>query len=91
MKKLLALVMVLASVEAFATRARTSALGGSFHLVDTQTEFSSPYHLFSIPDFVSLESGKTTATGTSDGAEGIVKFSVNEIFYDVSPKPEKIH
>ncbi len=78
MKKIMALALVLASVNAFATRARTTALSGSFHLVDTQTEFSSPYHLFSIPDFVSLESGKTTATSTSDGAEGLAKFSVND-------------
>lgn len=78
MKKILALALVLASTNAFATRARTSALAGSFHLVDTQTEFSSPYHLFSVPDFASLESGRTTATSTSNGAEGLVKFSVND-------------
>lgn len=78
MKKILALVLVLVSVNAFATRARTTALAGSFHLVDTQTEFSSPYHLFSIPDFVSLESGKTTAASTTDGAEGIAKMSIND-------------
>lgn len=78
MKKILALVLVLASSQAFATKARTTALANSFHLVDTQTEFSSPYHIFSLPDFVSLESGKTTSTSATDGAEGLVKFSIND-------------
>lgn len=78
MKKILSSVLVLVSVQAFATRARTTALANSFHLVDTQTEFSSPYHMFSIPDFASLETGKTAATSTTDGAEAITKFSINE-------------
>lgn len=78
MKKILALVFVLSSSQAFATKARTTALMNSFHLVDTQTEFSSPYHMFSIPDFVSFESGKTTATSTSDNAEALTKFSLND-------------
>lgn len=78
MRKILALTLVLASSQAFATKARTAALANSFHLVDTQTEFSSPYHMFSIPDFASVEFGKTDATSTTDGAEALTKFSVNE-------------
>lgn len=78
MKKILALVFILSSSQAFATKARTAALMNSFHLVDTQTEFSSPYHMFSLPDFVSFEAGKTAATSASDNAEALTKFSLND-------------
>lgn len=78
MKKILALVLVLASTQAFATKARYKSLMSSTHLVDTQSQFTSPYHVFSIPDFVSFESGKTEATSVDDGAEMITKFSLND-------------
>jgi hypothetical protein len=78
MKKILALVLVLVSSQAFATRARLQSLGNAFHLVDTESEFSSPYHMFSVKDFVSFETGKTAATNTTNGSEAITKFSLND-------------
>jgi len=46
--------------------------------VDTQSEFGSAYHLFAVPDFASLETGKTTATTAADGSEGLVKMAIND-------------
>ncbi len=78
MKKLFAVLLVLTSTNAFATKARYKALNSSFHLVDTQSEFSSPYHIFSLPDFVSVESGLSTATTVDNNAEGLAKFSTGD-------------
>jgi uncharacterized protein YodC (DUF2158 family) len=73
MKKLLVIAVALASVNAFATRARVNALGNSPHLIDTQTVYSNPADMFFVGgDYVTLESGKTAATTTNDGAEGMV-------------------
>ena len=78
MKKLFAAVLILTSLNALATKARYKALNSSFHLVDTQSEFSSPYHLFSLKDFYSVESGLTAATSADNGAEALAKFSIND-------------
>lgn len=53
-----------------ATKARNAALGNSFHLRGTQTVYTSPYHVYSLDNFVALESGLTTATSASNGTEG---------------------
>lgn len=60
-------VFVLTST-AYATKARNAALGNSFHLRGTQTVYASPYHL----------SGLTTATSTTNGAEGSASMSVSD-------------
>ncbi len=78
MKNFCVLVIILTSANAFATKARYRALNNSFHLVDTQSEFSSPYHIFSLKDFVSFETGLTGATSVDNGSEGLVKFSIND-------------
>lgn len=78
MKNFLIAALVLTSTNAFATRARLKALNNSFHLTDTQSEFTSPYHVFSVKDFASVESGLTTDTTVDDGAEAITKFSIND-------------
>jgi hypothetical protein len=68
MKKLLVIAIALASVNAFATRARLNALGNSVHVMDTQRIYSNPSDMFSFGDFVNLESGLTdySAAGTAD-------------------------
>ncbi|MBC7421584.1 MAG: hypothetical protein H7328_12725 [Bdellovibrio sp.] len=82
MKKLLVLAVALASVNAFATKARISALANSPHLIDTQTVFSNPADMFYVGgDYVTLESGQgnagpvagtpaTTTPGTGSAAVG---------------------
>lgn len=77
-KHILATALVLASSTAFATKARQKSLGNSFHLSGTQTVYTSPYHLFSIDNFVSVEAGLTTSTTVDNGAEGSGMFNVNE-------------
>ena len=72
MKKLLVIAVALASVNAFATRARVTALGNSPHLVDTQTVYTNPADIFGLGDYVTLETGLTTGTTSSDQAEGMV-------------------
>ena len=72
MKKLLVIAVALASVNAFATRARVTALANSPHLVDTQTVYTNPSDIFGLGDYVTLETGLTTGTNSSNQAEGMV-------------------
>jgi len=74
MKKLLIIAIALTSVNAFATRARMTALGNSVHVMDTQRVYNNPSDIFSFGDYVNLESGATAASGTAKGAdtEGMV-------------------
>lgn len=68
MKKLLIVALALTSVNAFATRARVTALANSPHLIDAQTVYSNPADMFYVGgDYINLESGKTTVS-TADGA-----------------------
>ncbi len=79
MKKLLVLALALASVNAFATRARYNALANSPHLVDTQTVYTNPADMFFVgSDYATIETGKSTATTTTDGAEGMVVRSMGD-------------
>lgn len=79
MKKILVIAVALASVNAFATRARVSSLGNSPHLVDTQTVYSNPADMFELGgDYATIETGKTVATSTEDGAEGMVVRSMGD-------------
>lgn len=79
MKQLLVIAVALASVNAFATRARVNALGSSPHLLDTQTVYTNPADMFYIGgDYVSIESGLTTATTLNNGAEGMVVRSMGD-------------
>ena len=68
MKKVLLVVVALASTNAFATRARVNALGNSPHLVDTQTVYSNPADMMIMGDYVTMESG-TTAGGACTETE----------------------
>ena len=53
MKKLLVVAVALASVNAFASRARVNALANSPHLIDTQTIYGNPADMFYVGgDFV---------------------------------------
>lgn len=72
MKKLLVIAVALASVNAFATRARVAALANAPHLVDTQTVYTNPADIFGLGDYVTLETGLTTGTTSSNQAEGMV-------------------
>ena len=78
MKHILSIFLILTSTDAFASKARLKSLNNSFHITDTQSEFTSPYHMFGLKDFISFESGSTVATGADDGAEALAKFSLNE-------------
>ncbi len=82
MKKLLVIAVALASVNAFATRARVNALGNSPHLIDTTTVYSNPADMFFVGgDYVTAEAGvgnngssgdlTNTRTGQNN-AEGMV-------------------
>lgn len=59
MKKLLVVAVALASVNAFASRARVVALGNASNLVDTQTILSNPADIMMMGDFVNFEAGAT--------------------------------
>ncbi len=75
MKNLIVLAVALASVNAFATKARFNALATSPHLIDTQTVYSQPADMFFVGgDYVNMESGLGTATGRNgqNNAEGMV-------------------
>ena len=72
MKKLLVIAVALASVNAFATRARVAALANAPHLVDTQTVYTNPADIFGLGDYVTLETGLTTGTTATNQAEGMV-------------------
>ena len=93
MKKILVLLLALSSVNAFATKARMKALSSSFHLTDTQTIYTSPYHLFALKDFVAVESGSTVATTVDNGTEGSVLYSINDnsrLFVALGHKDEAV-
>lgn len=77
MKKLLVVALALTSVNAFATRARVTALANSPHLIDAQTVYSNPADMFYVAgDYVNLEAGATSVSSTnaagnsSDGRNG---------------------
>jgi len=80
MKKLLIIAIALTSVNAFATRARMTALGNSVHVMDTQRAYNNPSDIFSFGDYVNLESGVTAVSGTAKGAdtEGVVVRSMGD-------------
>ena len=79
MKKLLVIAVALASVNAFATRARVNALANSPHLIDTQTVYRNPSDMFFVGgDYATIETGLSTATSTQDGAEGMVVRSMGD-------------
>ncbi|MBC7741854.1 MAG: hypothetical protein H7061_06640 [Bdellovibrionaceae bacterium] len=69
MKKLLVIAVALASVNAFATRARVNALGNSVHLIDTNTVHSNPADMFFVGgDYVTAEAGVgSSAAGIGSG------------------------
>lgn len=84
MKKLLVIAIALASTSAFASRARVTSLGNSAHIIDTQTIYSNPARMFSMGDFVSLESGATatstnpSASNSNGNAEGLLVRSMGD-------------
>ncbi|OFZ31685.1 MAG: hypothetical protein A2622_03665 [Bdellovibrionales bacterium RIFCSPHIGHO2_01_FULL_40_29] len=79
MKKLLVIAVALASVNAFGSRARMTALGSSPHLVDTQTVYTNPSDMFYVGgDYVTVESGLTTTATQNANAEGMVVRSMGD-------------
>jgi hypothetical protein len=89
MKQLLVIAVALASVNAFASRARVTALGNSAHLVDTQTVYNNPSDIFRLPsDYVTLETGTnnsgTTAVGQNNNAEGMIVRTYGESKFGLS-------
>ena len=54
-------------------------MANSPSLVDTQTVYSNPADIFSLGgDYVTLETGATTGTTSSNGAEGMVVRSMGD-------------
>jgi hypothetical protein len=85
MKKLLVIAVALAAVNAQATRARVAALANSPHLVDTQTVYTNPADIFALgSDYVTLETGTTNSTTSTDGAEGMVVRSMGDTKWGLS-------
>lgn len=79
MKKILVIALALASVNAFGSRARMTALGNAEHLIDTQTTYINPSDMFYVGgDFVNVESGVTTAGDKGTNAEGLVVRSMGD-------------
>jgi hypothetical protein len=78
MKKILVVVVALASMNAFATRARVNALGNSPHLMDTQTVYGNPADMMMMSDFVTMESGTTTIGAKNTNAEAMVTRSMGD-------------
>ena len=72
MKQLLVIAIALASVNAFATRARVSALGNAVQLIDTQTVLTNPADMMSMGDYANIESGTTATTTYNSNTEGTV-------------------
>jgi hypothetical protein len=65
-------------VNAFATRARVTALGNAAHLVDTQTVYSNPADMMVMGDYVNFESGTTVGGAENANAEGMITRSMGE-------------
>lgn len=82
MKKLLVLGLVLSSATAFATRARTTALGNAAHLTDVNTVYATPRDMMKLSDSLTIESGKTDLSLATDnanqGAEGLMIRSMGD-------------
>lgn len=78
MKKVLVIALALASVNAFASRARVQALGNSPQLVDTQTVYSNPADILVLGDYVNFESGTTTGGAENVNAEGMITRSMGD-------------
>jgi hypothetical protein len=78
MKKILVVVVALASMNAFATRARVNALGNSPHLMDTQTVYGNPADMMMMGDYVTMESGTTAGGAQNANAEGMVTRSMGD-------------
>ena len=85
MKKILVIALALASVNAFGSRARMTALGNAEHLIDTQTTYINPSDMFYVGgDFVNIESGITGSAAVpatnvkNENAEGLVVRSMGD-------------
>jgi hypothetical protein len=78
MKQLIIIAIALASTNAFATRARVTALGNSPHLIDTQTVYSNPADMMVMGDYVNFESGTTAAGAEGANTEGMITRSMGD-------------
>lgn len=78
MKQLIIIAIALASTNAFATRARVTALGNSPHLVDTQTVYSNPADMMVMGDYVTFESGTTAGGAEGANTEGMITRSMGD-------------
>lgn len=75
MKQLLVIAVALTAINAQASRARVAALGNAPHLVDTALVYDQPAYIFSLGDYVMLESGNNpglTAGAQNGNAEGMI-------------------
>lgn len=88
MKKLVTLALVLASANAFATRARVTALGEATHLVDVATVYKNAADILKLSDSLTIESGLTNvapgAQTMNQGAEGLLIRSMGESKFALS-------
>lgn len=72
MRQLLVIAIALASVNAFASRARMNALGNAVQLIDTQTVMTNPADMMFIGDYANIESGTTATTTLQSNTEGTI-------------------
>lgn len=72
MRQLLVIAIALASVNAFASRARMNALGNNVQLIDTQTVLTNPADMMFIGDYANIESGTTATTTFQSNTEGTI-------------------
>ena len=78
MQFLLALLISLTSVSAFASKARIRALADSPHLVDPAAVYQRPLQINELENFATFESGITLPSGFSDGAEASLSYAFND-------------
>lgn len=72
------MILLFTSQVVFASKARLNSLGQSYHLVDIQNIFFRPADIFYLDPQISIESGITAATSTTNSAEGILLYSLSE-------------
>lgn len=78
MNKIILVIISLLSAQAFATKARITSMGNSFHIIDPQGVYSNAMRTVQFSKIVIIESGLTAATSTTNNAEGAVFFNVSE-------------
>lgn len=78
MLRLILIISLFYAAPVFATKARLLSLANSFQLTDPQSVYQKPIDLIYIDNLVSLESGVTNATSTTNGAEAFTSYLMSD-------------